>query len=121
MATFKIVDRASQYRIEIIGRFAGPCVREVEASWRQALQANLARQIVVDISRLDGYDSLGRHLLAEMHKHGTVLAASTSLSLVYLNEVTSARRSTTVLQEAKPAKERKRPFVPSAKVAGSGN
>lgn len=106
MATFKVIDEANQYRIEIIGKLAGLSTQDVEASWKHALDAKLQRPIVVDISRIDGYDRAGCSLLRKMHKHGTVIAASTTPSLVYLEEITTSRRSTSPLQEAVPEKPR---------------
>ncbi len=118
MATFKIHEIATEYRIEIVGKFTGFCVRDVEASWRSALQANLQRQVVVDISRIDGFDNAGRLLLRQMHKHGTVIAASTSHSLVFLEEVTTSRRGSTLLQEAPSPKSNTSKPAPSTRAAG---
>lgn len=117
MATFKIHENAIEYRIQIVGKFTGLCVRDVEVSWRSALQANLLRQVVVDISRINGYDSAGRLLLRQMHKHGTVIAASTSHSLVFLEEVTTSRRGSALLQEAPSPKNTAKPS-PSTRAAG---
>ncbi len=119
MSTFKILEKANEYRIQIIGRFAGASVRDVETSWRAALQANLQRQLVVDISRLDGYDSSGQSLLREMHKHGTLIAASTSVSLVYLQEVTSVERGPA--PATIPAKKPQARRISSISVAAANN
>lgn len=120
VATFKVLDEANQYRIEIVGKFAGFCVRDVAANWKQALRAKLQRPIIVDISRIDGYDSSGRSLLREMHKHGTVIAASTSISLVFLDEITSSRRGSPVLQEAPAARDRNKQTEPKTRIAAAG-
>lgn len=88
MATLKIRDWADEFRIEIIGRFAGSSTTEAATEWHRALSEASPRRIVVDITRLSGYDSAGRRLLADMHSHGTTIAAGTPLSLVFLHEIT---------------------------------
>ncbi len=100
MATFTVIDAAHQYRIEIIGNFAGPSARDVETSWRHALDAKLQRPIVVDITRIEGYDRIGIALLRKMHKHGTVIAASSAFSLTLLEEITAMRHRPALLREA---------------------
>jgi hypothetical protein len=104
MATIKIHDRADQVRVEIVGKFAGDTVREVEMVWKSLLDEAGSRQFTVDISRLSGYDAEGRKLLREMFQHGVTIAAKTPLSLVFLNEIssTSARRLA-IVSEARPA------------------
>jgi len=88
MATLKIRDWADEFRIEIIGRFAGSCTAEAANEWQRALSEPSRRRVVVDITRLSGYDIAGRQLLAHMHNHGTTIAAGTPLSLVFLHEIT---------------------------------
>jgi hypothetical protein len=88
MATLKIRDWADEFRIEIIGRFAGSCTTEAANEWQQALSKASPRRVVVDITRLSSYDTAGRQLLAQMHNHGTTIAAGTPLSLVFLHEIT---------------------------------
>ncbi len=93
VATYKIIDRADEFRIEIIGRFAGDGVPEVRRSWQQALRELAPRRLIVDISRLTGYDAAGRKLLADMYRHGTEFAARTPSSLVFLNEIANTPRT----------------------------
>jgi len=88
MATLKIRDLADEFRIEIIGRFAGTSVTEAANEWQRALSVVSLRRVVVDITRLSGYDTAGRQLLGHMHNHGTTIAAGTPLSLVFLHEIT---------------------------------
>lgn len=88
MATLKIRDWADEFRIEIIGRFAGSSTTEAANEWQRVLSEASPRRIVVDITRLSGYDAAGRQLLAHMHNHGTTIAAGTPLSLVFLHEIT---------------------------------
>ena len=88
MATLKIRDWADEFRIEIIGRFAGSSTTEAANEWHRALSQVSPRRVVVDITRMSGYDTAGRQLLADMHNHGTTIAAGTPLSLVFLHEIT---------------------------------
>lgn len=107
---YKITDRADVFRIEIIGRFAEDGVPEIKQSWQEALREALPRKLTVDISRLTGYDSAGRRLLAEMYRHGTDFAARTPSSLVFLNEIANTPRT--------PAKVIPAPFPAPKKRAG---
>lgn len=93
MATLKLYDGADEFRMEIIGKFAGHCVDDAADAWRSAL-SELRRKITVDISRLNGFDAAGRKLLTEMHQHGTNFGAGTPLSLVFLSEIMKASRHT---------------------------
>lgn len=88
MATLKIRDWADEFRIEIIGRFAGSSTTEAANEWQRALNEGSSRRVVVDITRLSGYDAAGRQLLAHIYNHGTTIAAGTPLSLVFLHEIT---------------------------------
>jgi len=88
VATLKIRDWADEFRIEIIGRFAGTSTTEAANEWQRALNEASSRRVVVDITRLSGYDAAGRQLLAHMYNHGTTMAAGTPLSLVFLHEIT---------------------------------
>jgi ABC-type transporter Mla MlaB component len=92
VAIVKVFDRADEVRVEIAGRFANSTVEEVASTWHATLSERAPRRFTVDISRLSGYDSAGRNLLSSMYHHGVRIAASTPLSLVFLNEVSSIPR-----------------------------
>ena len=121
MATLKIYDRADEFRIEIAGRFAGDCVPEAEMSWRNALLETAPRTVVVDISRLSGFDNAGRKLLQDMHKHGTQFAAKTPQSLVFLSEISQRvrRGPAPTLVHSAPS-ERQKPQKPHVSAIASG-
>ena len=100
MATYKIHDRTDEFRVDIIGRFAGGCVQEVRTAWQEALKKTLSRQVTVDLTRVSGYDVEGRILLRDMHRHGTQFGARTPEALVLLQEIsTPLRRGPIVLQD----------------------
>jgi hypothetical protein len=120
VATFKIFDRADEFRIEIVGRFAGEGIEEVRRSWQQALAETDRRRLSVDISRLSGYDMSGRKLLAEMYRHGTEFAARTASSLVFLNEISNTPRATGTLITVPAPKPQNRPAEPPLPAFAAG-
>lgn len=110
MATYKFFDRADEFRIEIIGRFAGDGVQEVRQVWEEALRETIPRRFCIDISRLSGYDAKGRKLLAEMYGHGTEIAARNPSSLVFLDEIANTpRRPAEIVIAPVPKSEKKAP------------
>lgn len=115
----KVYDRADEFRIEIAGRFAGECVKDIAACWEQALRETGPRRFTVDISRLSSYDAAGRKLLQEMYKHGTQIAAATPLSLVFLNEIsTSPRVRPAIVPEAPTRSQPENSSLSRARAAG---
>lgn len=120
MATYKVFDRATEFRIEIVGRLAGEGVQDVRQAWEQALREATSRRFFVDISRLSGYDAAGRKLLAEMYRHGTEFAARTPSSLVFLNEIASTPRRPAELVTAPVQKQEKKGTAPPARAIAAG-
>lgn len=120
MAAINIYDGADEYRIEIGGNFADNAVHDVDRNWRKALSHNLQRKITVDISQLSDYDRAGCKLLRKMHQHGTVIAAATPRSLIFLQEITaSPSRGAVLLQQA--ARAGKKPAsAPNTKTFAAG-
>jgi ABC-type transporter Mla MlaB component len=119
VATYKILDRADEFRIEIIGRLTGEGVQQVRRSWEQALKETTPRRLSVDISGLSGYDSSGRNLLEKMYRHGTEFAARTPSSLVFLNEISSTPRASASLITT-PITKPQRPSEPPLRAVASG-
>ena len=118
VATYKYFDRADEFRIEIIGRFAGDGVPEVRQAWEEALCETMPRRFCIDISRLSGYDAKGRKLLAEMYRHGAEIAARTPSSLVFLDEIANTpRRPAELLIAPAPKAEKEGPERPSRPIA----
>jgi hypothetical protein len=104
VATIKIYDRANEFRIEIVGRFAKEGVAEVSDAWKAAQLGTVTRKFTVDITRLTSYDSAGCTLLRQMYRHGTQFAAGTPLSLVFLNELSAPLRHGPALVQEAPSK-----------------
>ena len=96
MAVINIHDRADELRIEILGDFSGPCVRDTSATWRASLPDATHRRLTVDISEVSGCDAEGEELLREMYRHGTQIAAGNAAALDLLNKITTARSGNAV-------------------------
>jgi hypothetical protein len=120
MATLKIHDRAEEFRIEIAGRFAGDCVDEVFAEWKQALTELKSRRFCVNISRLTGYDSHGKRVLRDIYEHGTHIAAGTPASLAFLQEISAPVRSPAVVVEAVPHRREAPSRAPKSRPVAAG-
>jgi hypothetical protein len=112
MATIRILDRPDSFRVTISGQFAGECVGDVASTWKHALAQSLSRRFKVDISALTGYDTAGYKLLRDMYRHGTLFAAGTPLSLVFLNEISGPlRRRAASATEPKPQSKSSEPHT----------
>lgn len=108
MATFKIHDRAGEFRVELAGRFAGPCVHELRTAWQEALREAVGQRFTIDLARVSGWDAEGRKLLKEMYQHGTDFAAGTAHALELLREISTRtlRGPLPLLQEIKSPRRR---------------
>jgi hypothetical protein len=120
VATYRIVDRADEFRIEIIGRFSVEGVEDVKRCWEAALLEAVPRRLSIDISRLSGFDASGRKLLAEMYRHGTEFAARTPSSLAFLNEIANMSRAPAPVIPAPVELPRKRPLEPALRAIAVG-
>ena len=106
VAMVNIYDGADAYRIEISGNFAESAVLDVDRNWRKALSKKI-QKITVDISQLSDYDRSGCKLLRKMHQHGTVIAAATPRSLIFLQEITAPQpRGPALLRETGDTKKK---------------
>ncbi len=105
MVSINIRDNGGEFRIEIAGNLAGSVVEDVLFAWSEALRENASRRIVVDITHLLDYDFEGRALLQDMHRHGTQIAAASTQSLVFLNEISGPARLGLALVRKSPQKE----------------
>jgi hypothetical protein len=89
VADIKVFDQANEFRIEILGRFAGEVVDHVKELWKTALGESSPRRFSVDISGLTGYDVTGCRLLRDIYRHGTYISARNAVSLAFLNEISA--------------------------------
>jgi hypothetical protein len=100
VVSIKIRDNGGEFRIEIVGSFAGGVVDDVQFAWHSAMGESMPRRIVVDITELSGYDFAGGSLLRDMYRYGTQIAAASPQSLVFLNEISgSARRGPALVRK----------------------
>jgi hypothetical protein len=120
MAILKIHDGADEYRIEIAGNFTDNSVNEVDRNWRKALAENLQRRITVDISYLSNYDQSACKLLRKMHRHGTVIAAATPRSLIFLQEITAPPRRGPLLVRQATGVQQEANSLPKSRTAAAG-
>lgn len=117
MQSINTQDRVYEFRITIDGRLSDDAVLQVADLWAAALSEALPRRIMVDISKLAGYDGAGRKLFRDMHLHGTEFAASTPQSLIFLAEITSPRRRgvtiipQSVAEPMQPSREERQPLI----------
>lgn len=118
MPTFKVLDRASEFRIEIVGRLEGQSIAELSRLWSAEMTAPSPRKCIIDISRLSGYDTAGCKLLREIYNHGAQIAAATPLSLVFLNEISVPRRRGPALVREQPRKREPAPAPVLLRAAG---
>ncbi|HEY1337575.1 MAG TPA: hypothetical protein VGF59_08695, partial [Bryobacteraceae bacterium] len=79
MLKITLHDSARELRIQLEGRLSGPWVAELRQCWRTAASTTVGRPTVVDLRDVDFVDSPGESLLADMHRAGVRLEASTPL------------------------------------------
>ena len=122
MPGFEISDGADEFRIELIGKFTGERVAQVEQAWKTALSVPTPRRYTIDISRMSGFDGAGRKLLATMYRHGTQFAAGTPQALVLLGEISAVPRRgpVPVPSPVKLITERPQPRLLPARAAAAG-
>jgi hypothetical protein len=89
VVTLKFQDNATEFRVEIMGRFSGGTVKEVYRFWRTVVTEG-DRLFAFDISKMAGYDSAGCALLRDMFRYGAKIVAATPESLVFLSEISRA-------------------------------
>jgi hypothetical protein len=105
LVSINIRDNGGEFRIEIAGNLAGSVVEDVLFAWSEAVRENASRRIVVDITHLLDYDFEGRSLLQDMHRHGTQIAAASTQSLAFLNEISGPAKLGLALVRKSPQKE----------------
>lgn len=89
MVKLKFQDNATEFRVEIMGRFAGGAVGGVQRFWRTVVNEGEGR-FAVDISKMTSYDSAGGTLLRDIFRYGAKIVAATPESLVFLSEISRA-------------------------------
>jgi hypothetical protein len=101
--TFRIHDKAEEFRIEILGHFGAEAVEEAETAWKAALEDQASRHICMDITQMTSYDRAGYLLLRDVHAHGTHIVAGTPASLRFFADISGPLRPFSALPPRRPA------------------
>lgn len=104
MLRVTIHDSASEFRLHLEGRLAGPWVREVELCWQTALSTVRDRAVIVDLREIDFVDAAGEQLLATMHQRGAKLVAACPFMKHLISEISGAPE-----EALQPAPVRRKP------------
>ena len=72
--TTQVTDDAT--RITLEGRLAGPWIKELERSWREAEQSAGGRHLVVDLTGVTFVEQEGKAVLTRMCQAGAELLAT---------------------------------------------
>lgn len=96
MLKITLHDSASEFRLKLEGRLAGPWVKELELCWRTASSTTGGRRTVVDLADVDFVDHPGEHVLSQMHAAGVELVGETPLICAMLEQVCASGRCDTV-------------------------
>jgi anti-anti-sigma regulatory factor len=87
MLKITLHDSASEFRLKLEGRLAGPWVGELEQCWRTASSTTAGRRTVVDLADVDFVDQSGQAVLTQMHAGGVELVGETPLICSMLEEL----------------------------------
>src|SRR5262249_18697868 len=92
MLRITLHDTASELRLKLEGRLAGPWVGELEQCWRTASSTTGNRRTVVDLADVDFVDQPGEKVLSRMHAEGVELVGETPLICTMLRELCESVR-----------------------------
>jgi anti-anti-sigma regulatory factor len=87
MLKITLHDTASEFRLKLEGRLAGPWVGELEQCWQTASSTTEGRKTVVDLADVDFVDQAGEAVLTRMHERGVELVGETPLICSMLKEL----------------------------------
>jgi len=79
MLKITLHDTASEFRLRLEGKLAGPWVQELSQCWQAAAPAAAGRKTVVDLREVDFVDGEGQALLCRMRQGGVKFLAGTPL------------------------------------------
>ncbi len=71
----------------IEGKLMGPWVTELEKCWRDEINAEPSKPIVVNLAAVSFVDASGRDLLSRMHQQGARLVARGCLMKMLIEEI----------------------------------
>lgn len=99
MLKITIYPSATETRLRLEGRVAGPWVSELRQVWLESGQASAGAEggaTVLDLREVDFVDPAGQALLAEMHGRGVRLEASSPLIQHLVQEISGGCECATV-------------------------
>ncbi len=102
MLRITVHDSASELRLHLEGRLAGPWVREVALCWETAQSIAGSRTVLVDLCAVDFVDGEGEQLLVSMHRKGVMLRAAGPMMTYLIEEIAAAEESDSASKEGPP-------------------
>ncbi len=103
MLKITIHPSATELRLRLEGRLAGPWVGELRQCWQAAGATAARRAVVLDLREVDFVDPDGQALLADMHRWGVLLEASCPLIQHLVEEIAAASECARV-EETSPGR-----------------
>lgn len=100
MLRVTIHDSASELRLHLEGRLAGPWVQEAALCWKAAQSTISGRRVLVDLRSVDFVDSDGEQLLVSMCRSGVQLQAASPMMTHLIEEVAAAAQESASLKES---------------------
>lgn len=94
MLRVTIHDSASEFRLHLEGRLAGPWVREVELCWQTAQSIIRNRTVTIDLRGVDFVDCAGERLLGAMHERGATFLATGPMTWNLVSKITGRQEET---------------------------
>jgi len=76
--------------LRIEGRLSGPCLGELENCWRQMLNGNGSRRVVVDLTEVTFVSSQGKQLLEMLCRAGAQLTGDGLMTRALVEQITQS-------------------------------
>ena len=80
--------------LRVEGRLSGPCLAELENCWRQMVNGNGSRQIVVNLQEVTFVSSQGKQLLERLCRAGAQLTGDGLMTRALVEQITHSVEQT---------------------------
>jgi anti-anti-sigma regulatory factor len=87
MLRITVHDSPRSLTLQLEGRLAGPCLRELEQCWQGALASHPKRVLRVDLSGVTFISAAGQACLTAMHRRGAEFVAADCLTKAVVAEI----------------------------------